>query len=119
MENLDEGRNRKDSLINPLQQATHMKFEAPEEPQHDFISQQQVMHSSVGQGDLSMMGGYHQSNTQHMMTVNPHTQSLQAALSPFGFGNEHQRAFMMNEFSKRENDRKTSMSFGYGGSFFT
>lgn len=26
---------------------------------------------------------------------------------------------LQNELAKRENDRKTSMSFGYGGGFFT
>jgi len=41
MENYDDSqkRNRKDSLINPLQQVTHLKFETPDEPQHDFIGQ--------------------------------------------------------------------------------
>jgi hypothetical protein len=47
------------------------------------------MHSGVGMGDLSMMNGYQQNNVSHMMALNSHTQTLQAALSPFGFGNEH------------------------------
>lgn len=49
-----------------------------------------------------------------------HAQQLQACLSPFGFNDGTQRSFLLqNELAKRENERKTSMSFGYGGSFFT
>jgi len=83
-----------------------------------------VAHTAGGSGDLSMMGGGYQQHqnmaASQMMPISSHTQSLQQALSPFAFNNDHHRAFMMNEFVKRENDRKTSLSFGYGGgSFFT
>lgn len=54
---------------------------------------------------------------QGMMMANSHQQHLQNCLSPFTFNGTN---FMLqNELMKRENDRKTSMSFGLGGNFFT